>query len=107
MSDDLCIGFRVEGVAFGGKLSAQREIVFDDTVMDNYDLIVAVPVRMSIFLSGAAVCGPACVADSVQTGERLLTNDLFEIEQLTRSPAHFDARTVCHCKAGRVVTSVF
>ena len=41
------------------------EIVFDDSVVNDHDLAGAVAVRVGVFLGGAAVGGPARVADAV------------------------------------------
>ena len=86
---DLRVGFGDELVAFLLQLFFQLEVVLDDSVVDDDDLAGAVAMRMGIFFGGAAVRGPARVADAVGAFERRLGDDFFEIAKLARSAADF------------------
>ena len=47
----------------------QFQVVFDDAVVDDYDFAGAIAVRMGVFFGGAAMGGPASVADAVDAFE--------------------------------------
>ena len=64
MGDDLGVGFGDEGVPGGGQLFFEREIVFDDAVVDDDEGFGAVAVGVRVLFGGAAVGGPAGVADA-------------------------------------------
>ena len=63
--DDFGIGLGGELVAFFDQLFLEAEIVFDDAVVHDDDFAGAIAMRMGIFFGGAAVRGPAGVADAV------------------------------------------
>jgi hypothetical protein len=46
------IGFSLEGVAFGGKLFPETEVVFYDAVVNDDDLALAIAMRMGVLFSG-------------------------------------------------------
>ena len=64
VSDDFGVGLGREFVAFSDELFLEREIVFDDAVMDDDDFASAVAVGMGVFFGGAAVRSPASVANA-------------------------------------------
>ena len=65
MRDDFGVGFGDEFVSFALQLFFQLQIILDDAVVDHHDLAGAIAVRVRIFFGGAAVRGPAGVADAV------------------------------------------
>ena len=71
VGDDFGVGLGDELVAFGDQLLLQREVVFDDAVVDDDELAGAVAVGVCVLFRGAAVSGPAGVADAVGAVERL------------------------------------
>ena len=72
------------------KLIFELQIIFDDSVMDNYDFAGAIAMRVRVFFGGAPVGGPARVADAVSAVERAETNCLFEIAQFSLSAADLE-----------------
>jgi len=89
VSDDFRVRLGDEFVALALELLFQLEIIFDDSVVDNYDLAGAVAVRVRIFFRGTAVRSPACVADAVGAFDGRFLNDFFQITQLARGAADF------------------
>ena len=61
---DLGVGVAGELDAGGFQLGAQRGEVLDDAVVDDGDLAGGVAVRVGVAVGGAAVGGPAGVADA-------------------------------------------
>jgi hypothetical protein len=108
MGNDLGVGLSGEAVALGDELLLQRKVVLDDAVVDDDDLAGAVAVRMRVFFGGAAVSGPASVADAVGAVEWLEADGLFQVSQLAFCPADLQALAVAgDGDAGRVVAAVF
>ena len=64
VGDDFGVGFGDEFVALGGELGLEGEVVFDDAVVDDDEGAGAVAVGVGVLLGGAAVGGPAGVADA-------------------------------------------
>jgi hypothetical protein len=89
VGDDLGVGFGDELVALGGEFALQVEIVFDDAVVDDDDAAGAVAMGMGVFFGGAAVGGPAGVADAEGAVEGMLAEDLFEVDELAGGAADF------------------
>ena len=69
VGDDFGVGFGLEGVAAGDEGVLELEIVFDDAVVDDDEGSGAVAVGVGVFFGGAAVGGPAGVADAVGAGD--------------------------------------
>ena len=90
MGDDFGIGFGDELVALGGEFALQVEIVFDDAVVDDDDAAGAVAMGMGIFFGGAAVGGPAGVADAEGALEGMLAEDFFKIAEFAGGAADFE-----------------
>ncbi len=67
LGDGFGIGFGGEDLAGGFEFGAERQVVFDDAVMDDGDAGGAV--RVGVGFGGGAVGGPACVADAGGAGE--------------------------------------
>ncbi len=106
--DDFGVRLGDEFVAFGDELVFQLEIIFDDAVVDDYDFTGAVAMRMRVFFGGAAVRGPARVADAVDAVERRDADGFFEILQLAGGAADFEFAVCLHDgDAGGIVAAIF
>jgi hypothetical protein len=66
MRDHLAVGLRAEPIAFDLQVFLQRLVVFDHPVVNDGNLAIATPVRMSVLCDG----GP-CVAHRVWPMPRL------------------------------------
>src|SRR5271165_5338520 len=105
--DDLGVGFRRELVAFFDQLLFEREVVFDNAVVDNDDLAGAVAMRVRILFRGTAVRCPAGVADAIGAVERLVPDDFLEIAQLAFGAANLEPLAIAgDGDAGRIVAAV-
>ena len=89
----------------------QRDVVFDDAVVHDDEGAGAVAVWVRVLFGGAAVGGPARVADAVGAVQRLLQQHLFKIAQLAWRAAHVElcgiSLIACNGDAGGVVSAVF
>jgi hypothetical protein len=94
-----------------GRLQLRAELreVFDDAVVDDRDPAVGGAVRVSITVGGAAVGGPARVADAGRTlgepGDELLLERLFQVGELAGT-LRGEQLTVDDGDAGRVIAAV-
>ena len=89
VGDDFSVGFSDELVALGGELALEVEVVFDDAVVDDDDAAGAVAMGMGVLFGGAAVGGPAGVADAEGALEGMLAEDLLKIGELAGGAAEF------------------
>ena len=87
MGDDLGVGFGLELVALGDEGLLELEVVFDDAVVHDDEGSGAVAVGVGVFLSGAAVSGPAGVAYAVGAVQGGLVDDDFEVFELAGGAA--------------------
>jgi hypothetical protein len=71
MGKDLGVGGGFERMALGEQLALQSVEVFDDAIMDQDDAPGLVRMRMGIFVGRRAVGGPAGMANTELTVERL------------------------------------
>ena len=90
VGDDLGVGFGDEDVALGGELALELEVVFDDAVVDDDDASGAIAVGVGVLFGGAAVGGPAGVADAVGAVERVLAQDFFYVLELAGGAADIE-----------------
>ncbi len=104
--DDLGVGLGDEPVALGFERGLEVEIVFDDAVVDDDEPAGAVPVWMRVFFGGAAVGGPARVAQAVAAGDRVGRQHLLEPGELARASPDVETPVVHQRDAGRVVAAV-
>jgi len=87
VGDDLGVGLGDEGVAFGGELLLEGEVVFDDAVVDDDEGAGAVAVRVGVLFGRASVGGPPRVPDAEGTSDGVVGDDGFEVTQLAGSAA--------------------
>ena len=108
MSHDLGVGLGDELVALFFELVLQLDVIFDDAVVNDDDLALAVAMRMGVLFGGAAVRGPARVAQAVDAIDGGEANGFFEIAQLARGAAQFELAVVIdHGDAGGIVSAIF
>src|SRR5258708_7620737 len=95
-------------MAFFNQLLLQRDVVFNDSVVYDYDSPGAVAMRMRVLFRGAAVSCPTSVADAVGSIQGFEADDFFEIAQLALSATDLQAIAIAaHCDSGGVVAAVF
>ena len=87
VGDDLGVGLGDELVALRGELALQLQIVFHDAVVDDDDAARAVAMRVGVLFGGAAMGGPAGVADAEGALKGMLAQHLLQVVQLARSAA--------------------
>ena len=107
MGDDFGVGFGDELVAFGDEGVFEGEVIFDDAVVDDDESAGAVAVGMGVFFGGAAVGGPAGVADAEGAVEGRVGDDVFEVAEFAGGSAQGEAfGATGYCDAGGVVAAV-
>src|SRR5277367_2066917 len=107
MGDDFGVGFGDEFVAGFGELFFEGEVVFDDAVVDHDERAGAVAVGVGVLFGGAAVGGPAGVADAEGAVDGGVSEDGFEIAELAGGSAELHAVwTTGYGDAGGVVAAV-
>ena len=94
MGDDFGVGFGHELVALSGEFALQVEVVFDDAVVDHDDAAGAVAVGVGVLFGGAAVGGPAGVADAEvpSSGDCGMTSS--RLREFAGRAADFEERAV-------------
>ena len=109
VGDDFGVGFGYKFVALGGEFGFEGEVIFDDAVVDDDEGAGAVAVGVGVLLGGAAVGGPAGVADAEGAGERVGGEDCFEVAKLAGGSAelHDAVGGAGDGDAGEVVAAVF
>src|SRR5664280_1335288 len=106
--DSFGVGLGTKFVAFVDQLLLQRDVVLHNAVVHDNDLAGAIAVGMRVLLRGAAMRGPAGMADAVGAVERLQADDLFQVAQLALGAAHLQATAVAgHSNAGGVIAAIF
>jgi hypothetical protein len=90
VGDDFGVGFGEELVALGGEGGLELEVVFDDAVVHDDERAGAVAVGVGVFFGGAAVGGPAGVADAVGAVDGVAGEDLGEVAELAGSAAELE-----------------
>src|SRR3974390_1561295 len=107
MGNNFGVGLGGEFVALLDELLLQREVVLDNAVMNDDDLARAVAMRVRVFFAGAAMSGPAGVADTIGSVQRLAAYDVFEVAELAFCAPHLKALTVAGNRdSGRIVAAV-
>ena len=91
VGDDLGVGLGDELVATGDEFGFEREVVLDDAVVDDDECAGAVAVGVGVLLRGAAVGGPAGVADAEGAGDGAGGDGGLKIAQLAGGAAQLQA----------------
>jgi hypothetical protein len=104
MRHDFGIGFRFEPVALFLQLVLERQIIFDDAVVDEH--AGAGAVRMRVLLGRPAVRRPTGMPDADRAAELLLRQRLAQVRQLADAAPHVDPAVVQHGHAGRIVAAI-
>ena len=108
MSNDFGIGLGGEAVAFFDQLFLEGDVVLDNAVVHDDDAAGAITVRMRIFLRGAAMRGPAGMANAIGAVDRLQADDFFEVAQLAFGAADLQSVAVPGNRdAGGVISAIF
>src|SRR5690349_6701433 len=89
------------------KLLFQIDIVFDDAVVDDYDLVLAAGMWMGVYFEQASVRRPSRMAQSDHTHDRLLLKDAFQNRKFSRTSPQLDPAAVKNGDPGGVVSAVF
>ena len=105
VGDDLRVRLRREAVALFEQFLLEFQVVFDDAVMDHGD--GAHQVGMGVGLGGAAVGGPAGVADAHLARQGLLAQQLFQLDQFAQAAADGQAVIADHRHPRRIIAPVF
>ena len=90
VGDDLGVGFGGEGVAFGDEGFFELEVVFDDAVVDDDEGAGAVAVGVGVLFGGAAVGGPAGVADAEGALDGVFGEDVGEVAEFAGGAAKLE-----------------
>src|SRR5205807_7382354 len=108
MGDNLGIRFGGERVTFFDELALQGEIVLDNAVMHDHDAAAAVAMGMSILFAGAAMRGPAGVANAIGAVEGLCADDFLQVPQLAFRAADLESVAVAgYGDSGGIVSAIF
>ncbi len=94
-------------MALGDEGVLELEIIFDDAVMHDDEGSGAVAVGVGVFFGGAAVGGPAGVADAVGAVDGVFGEDLGEVAELAGGSAELErVAAACYGDAGGVISAV-
>ena len=108
VGDDFGISLGYKFVALADELLFELEVVFDDAVVDDDEAAGAVAMGVGVFFGGAAVGGPAGMADAEGAVDGLLEEDVFELAELAGSAAELEAVAIAaDGDAGGVVAAIF
>ena len=91
VGDDLGVGLGDELVAAGDEFGFEREVVLHDAVVHDDERAGAVAVGVGVLLGGAAVGGPAGVADAEGAGDGAGGDGGLKIAQLAGGAAQLQA----------------
>ena len=94
-------------MTFFNQFLFQRHVIFNDTVVDNDKVIMAVAVRMCIHIRRLSMCSPACMTDPDMSMERMFLKNSFQISQTAFLLFDLDLSVFIHSDTGRVIASVF
>ena len=104
-SDGFGVGLRLRHDAMGLKLGADLAKVFDDPVMDDGNR--AGFVRMGVVLGRRSMRGPAGVADPCLPGERVVYQQVRQVDELANCPAPIKAAVVDGRDTSTVIAAIF
>ena len=91
MGDDFGVGLREELVALGDEGRLELQVVFDDAVVHDDECSGAVAVWVGVLFGGAAVGGPAGMADAVGAFDGVSLENGGEVGELAGSAAELQA----------------
>jgi len=94
VGDYLGVGVGVERVSARLEACAEVAVVFDDAVVDDDEAACAVGVRVGVGVAGAAVSGPARVADALAPVRPALLEDRRQRGELALALADGDTAAV-------------
>ena len=106
MRQHLRVGLGLEGVALGQEPLLDREVIFQNAVVDHHEGAAAVGVRVGVLLGGAAVGGPARVPEPHAPLHRLLPQDRLELLDAPGAPPDLQPLRPQHGHAGGVIAAV-
>src|SRR5260370_1403339 len=106
VGDALGVGLRLEGVPLGLQALLDRQVVLDDAVVHHHQLARAVGVGVRVLVGGAAVGGPAGVAEADGAVDRPLSQDPLEHLDAPGRPPDLQPLGPDHRRARRVVAAV-
>src|SRR5690606_24201795 len=107
MGDDFCVRLALEPVTLLQKLLFQRQIVFDDAIVDHCNVVCTAGVWMGIIIGDSAVGGPACMANTYRTFH---SSKVERAIHLVNLPNTFSNRNLVSGQGGNpyaVIASVF
>ncbi len=108
VGDDFCIGLGYKFVALADELLLELEVVFDDAVVDDDEAAGAVAMGVGVLFGGAAVGGPAGVADAEGAVDGILVEDFFELAEFAGGATELEAVAIAtDGDARRVVAAIF
>jgi len=106
VGDHLGVGLRAEGVPLSPQFFLQLDIVLHDAILDDYDLSLAIGVRMGVGLGDSTVGSPAGVAHADVSAERIRLQGTDQIGQFAHAAAQGNATILEHSYSSRIVTTV-
>src|SRR5690606_30293323 len=78
---------------------------FNDAIMDDRHLLSRM--RMGVIFGWTAMCGPACVADACDSGQRMGLKTISQIGQLALSADPRDVAILKGGDTGTVISAIF
>ena len=104
---DFGVGIRLEDMAFVDQLLLERHVVFDDAIVYDDEMIMAVAMRMGIPIRWLSVRRPAGMPDADVSGERMRLQCGFQICQTTFFLFDRDRTFVIDGDASRIIAAIF
>src|SRR5579859_4216599 len=85
----------------------ERNIIFDDTVVDDDNFAFAVGMRMGILFRWFSVRRPACVPETQRPVEGVLLQNFFQIGKLARASPQLNGSPVEDGDASGIISAIF
>jgi hypothetical protein len=101
---NLCVRVTQEDAAASHKLSLERKVVLDDTVVNHHDGSRAV--GMCVFFGGTSVGRPSGMPNSHRAGDGIITKQRLQILELAFGPPHTELAVGHQSDASRVIAAV-
>src|SRR5258708_461898 len=106
MRKNLGIGHGGEAMPSIGELALERQIVFDDAVVNHGDLAGAIRMWVSVGLGRPAMGRPTRVPKAAKASEGLSAEKIVEVGELAHAARNADGAVGDDRHAGRVVAAV-